>query len=38
VDSKFTSIGLMIVAAGVLLFLFDYFFNRRVSASHHYSA
>jgi hypothetical protein len=38
VDSKFTSMGLMIVAAGGLLFLFDYFFTRRGFVRHHYSA
>ena len=36
--SKFTSISLMIVVAGGLLYLFDRLISRRAHARHHYSA
>jgi hypothetical protein len=38
VNSRFTTMGLLILAAGGLLFLFDYFFNRRSSVKHQSTA
>ena len=38
VRSEFTNIGLMVLAAGALLFLFDHLWSRRSSAQHHPAA